>query len=108
MRLTLAEHRIDELTVVTGTELQGSRLRVDLEELHAYLLEDRRLDEIARERGTDPVDVALDLTLEFGREVRFRIPLANNIEEGVAELLNDPNTTIGLSDAGAAGSNNLR
>jgi N-acyl-D-aspartate/D-glutamate deacylase len=64
-------------------------------------LEDRRLDEVASERGTDAVDVALDLTLEFGREVRFCIPLANNIKEGVAELLNDPNTTIGLSDAGA-------
>ena len=46
MRLTLAEHRIDELTVGIGTELQGSRLRVDLEELHAYLLEDRRLQSV--------------------------------------------------------------
>ena len=46
MRLTLAEHRIDEFTVGTGTELQGSRLRVDLEELHAYLLEDRRLESV--------------------------------------------------------------
>lgn len=64
-------------------------------------LEDMRLDDAARARGTDPVSLALDLTLEFGREVRFRIPLANNLEEGVAELLRAPNTTIGLSDAGA-------
>ncbi len=64
-------------------------------------LEDRRLDEIARQRGVDPTGLALDLTLEYGRDVRFHIPLANNDEAGVRELLNDPNTTIGLSDAGA-------
>ena len=46
MRLTLAEHQIEELTVGTGTVLQGSRLRVDLEELHSYLLEDRRLESV--------------------------------------------------------------
>ena len=46
MRLILAEHQIEELTVGTGTALQGSRLRVDLEELHSYLLEDRRLESV--------------------------------------------------------------
>jgi len=46
MRLTLAEHTIDELTIGTTTELDGSRLRVDLEELHSYLLEDRRLESV--------------------------------------------------------------
>ena len=46
MRLTLAEHTIDELTIGTTTELVGSRLRVDLEDLHSYLLEDRRLESV--------------------------------------------------------------
>lgn len=46
MRLTLAEHPVTELTVGTETVLQGSRLRVDLEELHAHLLEDRRLKSV--------------------------------------------------------------
>lgn len=46
MRLTLAEHPIDELTVGIGTVIQGSRLRVDLEELHAHLLEDPRLESV--------------------------------------------------------------
>ena len=46
MRLILAEHQIEELTVGTGTVLQGSRLRVDLEDLHSYLLEDSRLESV--------------------------------------------------------------
>ncbi|MBT5051470.1 MAG: amidohydrolase family protein [Rhodospirillaceae bacterium] len=64
-------------------------------------LEDRTLSDIARERGVDPVDVALDLSLESDFETRFRIPLANNDEKAVAELLGHKDTLLGLSDAGA-------
>ena len=64
-------------------------------------LEGRELYEVARERGVAPTDLALDLALENGRDARFSIPLANNDEQGVTELLRDPNTLIGLSDAGA-------
>ena len=46
MRLTLAEHPIDELTVGTETVLQGSRIRLNLDELHSHLLEDRRLESV--------------------------------------------------------------
>lgn len=64
-------------------------------------LVERRLFDVARERGVDAIEVAFDLTLEYQRDVRFRLPLANNDEAGVTELLNNPNTLIGLSDAGA-------
>ena len=67
----------------------------------APALEDRRLADIARERGVDAVDVALDLSLESDFQARFRIPLANNDEKAVAELLRHPDTLLGLSDAGA-------
>ncbi len=64
-------------------------------------LEERRLDDIAAERGMTPVDVALDISLESDFAARFRIPLANNLEDGVRELLRNPYTLLGLSDAGA-------
>ena len=64
-------------------------------------LEERRLAEIAEERGIHWVDLMLDLGLATGLEARFRMPVANNNEEDVAELLRNPDFVIGLSDAGA-------
>jgi N-acyl-D-amino-acid deacylase len=64
-------------------------------------LEERRLAEVAEERGVHPVDLMLDLGLATGLEARFRMAVANNNEEEVAELLLDPHMVMGLSDAGA-------
>lgn len=64
-------------------------------------LEERSLSDIAAERGVDPIDVALDLSLDSDFVTRFRIPLANNLTEGVRQLLQNPYTLLGLSDAGA-------
>ncbi|MFQ5515404.1 MAG: amidohydrolase family protein [Myxococcota bacterium] len=64
-------------------------------------LAERRLRELAEERGTHPVDVALDLALESDLEARFRMEVMNTREDEVAELLNHPSTVLGLSDAGA-------
>ncbi len=43
MRLTLANHPVTEMLFGNGTRLQGSRLRVDSEELRSLILEDPRL-----------------------------------------------------------------
>ena len=64
-------------------------------------LEERRVDEVARERGVDPVDLVLDLSLASNLKARFRLAIANYDEAEVGELLADPNTVLGLSDAGA-------
>jgi N-acyl-D-aspartate/D-glutamate deacylase len=64
-------------------------------------LGERNLAELARERGTHPVDLALDLGLETQLEARFRMPVANSDEDEVALLLSHPGTVLGLSDAGA-------
>jgi N-acyl-D-aspartate/D-glutamate deacylase len=64
-------------------------------------LDDRNLAEVATERGLPPSDLALDLALASELEARFRMPVANTDEEAVAELLRDPTTVLGLSDAGA-------
>jgi N-acyl-D-aspartate/D-glutamate deacylase len=60
-------------------------------------LAERPLAEVARERGRHPLDLALDL----GLEARFRIAIMNTDEGDVGELLRDPHTVLGLSDAGA-------
>ena len=46
MRLTLAEHSVVSMSVGGHTALQGSHLQIDLDELRAVLLEDRRLQTV--------------------------------------------------------------
>ena len=57
--------------------------------------------ELAAERGVDPTDLVLDLALETDLEARFRMAVLNYDEDEVEELLTDPHTMLGLSDAGA-------
>jgi N-acyl-D-aspartate/D-glutamate deacylase len=64
-------------------------------------LEERTVLEVARERGLDPVDLALDVGLASNLEARFRMAVLNDDEDEVAELLTDAHTVLGLSDAGA-------
>src|SRR5438034_1271233 len=64
-------------------------------------LAERRLAEVAAERGVHPVDLALDLSLASGLATRFRLAVLNTDEAVVAELLTHPATMIELSDAGA-------
>jgi N-acyl-D-aspartate/D-glutamate deacylase len=70
-------------------------------EAHPDLL-DRRLGDVAAERGVEPLDCLLDLALEEpGLALRVRTIIANDDEAGVADLLVDDHSTLGLSDAGA-------
>jgi N-acyl-D-aspartate/D-glutamate deacylase len=64
-------------------------------------LEERRMTEVAAERGQHPIDLALDLALATNLEARFRMAVFNHDEAEVAELLAEPATVLGLSDAGA-------
>ncbi len=64
-------------------------------------LEERSVVELAEERGLDPTELVLDLALESDLAARFRMGVLNTDEDEVAELLVDPNTMLGLSDAGA-------
>jgi N-acyl-D-aspartate/D-glutamate deacylase len=62
---------------------------------------ERRLADLAAERGVHPVDLALDLALASDLETRFRLEVLNTDEAVVAELITHPATMLGLSDAGA-------
>jgi N-acyl-D-amino-acid deacylase len=70
-------------------------------ESHPNLAE-RKLIDVAAERGVEPLDCLLDLALdEPGLALRVRTIIANDDEAGVADLLVDEHCTLGLSDAGA-------
>jgi N-acyl-D-aspartate/D-glutamate deacylase len=64
-------------------------------------LAERRLGDVAAERGVHPVDLALDLSLASDLTTRFRLAVLNTDEAAVGELLAHPASMIGLSDAGA-------
>ena len=64
-------------------------------------LEERTVADVARAHGVHPVDLMLDLALESKLAARFRMAIVNFDEDAVAELLTDPHTMLGLSDAGA-------
>jgi N-acyl-D-amino-acid deacylase len=63
------------------------------------LLMERKLADLARERGADPVDLMLDLAV--AGNPRFRASLLNFVEDEVREIVQDPNVLIGLGDGGA-------
>ncbi|WP_341911318.1 amidohydrolase family protein [Ferrovibrio terrae] len=61
----------------------------------------RTVESVAQERGISPVDLILDLAVQSNLRARFRMPLVNFQEDEVEELLQDPNTVVGLGDGGA-------
>ena len=64
-------------------------------------LEGKTVVEIARERGTDPLDTFFDIAVEDQLQTEYVIALFNVHEERVAKLITDPRGMIGLSDGGA-------
>ena len=65
------------------------------------LLEGRTIEEIARERGIDPVDALLDIGLADDLQTTFIVRLLNVDEKRVGDLIADDGNLISLSDAGA-------
>lgn len=59
------------------------------------------LHQLAEARGADEVELLCAIALEGRLETRFRIVLGNDEQDGIAQLLHDPRTILGLSDAGA-------
>jgi N-acyl-D-aspartate/D-glutamate deacylase len=61
---------------------------------------ERRLPDLAGERGVDPVDLMFDLA---GHDLRLRMraDVLNYAEDEVREIVQDPNVLIALGDGGA-------
>lgn len=64
-------------------------------------LEGKTLGELAREQGKSVIDAFLDLAVEENLDTTFRQGKNNVDKEAVKQILNYPNTSIGLSDGGA-------
>src|SRR5262245_2717583 len=64
-------------------------------------LVNRKVTDIAEERGVTPLDVMLDLSLEENLETRFWSVLANNDPDAIAKLLPQDTVLLGLADSGA-------
>jgi len=62
-------------------------------------MERKSVAQVAEERGTDPLDTFLDLALEDDLNIQYT--MAQFHEEGIAQLVKDSRTMIGLSDGGA-------
>ncbi len=92
----------EKLALGRGSALSGWAERADICHLPGHPeLEERPLADVARERGVEPADLALDFALESDLAARFRFGVLNTDEDEVETLLKAPGTIIALSDAGA-------
>ena len=105
----LAAYRDPAWRARAWEEMQGQRgaLPVNFEALavaespeHPDLI-GRKVTDIATERGVNPLDVMLDVSIEENLETRFTSVLANNDPEAIAWLLPQDTVLLGLADSGA-------
>jgi N-acyl-D-aspartate/D-glutamate deacylase len=61
----------------------------------------QNFDEIAKRRGIHVVDLFLDLVVEFGRDLRWYTTVGNHRTDVLEKMVQDTNTLITFSDAGA-------
>jgi len=61
----------------------------------------RKVVDLAVERGCSPLDVVLDISLDDNLQTRFWSVVANDDPDGIAWLLNQEGTLLGLADSGA-------
>jgi N-acyl-D-amino-acid deacylase len=64
-------------------------------------LNGRRVSDLARERGSSPLDVMCELAVAEDLATRFRAYIANDDVDAVGRLLTHEHVVLGLSDAGA-------
>ena len=61
----------------------------------------KNFDEVARARNIHVVDLFLDLVVEYGRQLRWYTTVGNHRTDVLAKMVQDKNTLITFSDAGA-------
>ena len=77
------------------------RARVSESERHKALVSGSTLGELAMARGTTAFALMIDLALEEDLATRFHVPMTNDNEDQIGQMLNDDQLLLGLSDAGA-------
>jgi N-acyl-D-aspartate/D-glutamate deacylase len=61
----------------------------------------KSVGQVARERGVHVVDAFIDLVVEHGKALRWHTTIANDRNDKLDYLVQQPGVTIGFSDAGA-------
>ena len=77
------------------------KMTVQETRVHGEIRNGPTIAALAAERGVHPLDLVVDLSLAEDLATRFRIVLSNDDDDQLAQLLRDPRTVLGLSDAGA-------
>ena len=57
--------------------------------------------QLAQQRGVDPVELMIDLSLEHDFNIFFRQPIANENQDHVLEMMQHPHSLVTFSDSGA-------
>ena len=93
----------NSLATPAGSRLfNGDWSRVEIAASPAHPeLEGRTIAALAEDRGTDPLDLFLDLALSEQLATVYNAKLLNVVDDDVAEMLRHPDSLISLSDAGA-------
>jgi len=89
-----------ELTSNTGELIDWNHVTLERSP-SAPELESRTLASLGRERGTDPLDLLLDLAVADRLATSFIFTYGNDDPGEVTRLLNEEGAVLGLSDAGA-------
>ena len=102
-----ARYRDPQWRVRAEQEISGAwgnivdRARVSESVQHGELVGGPTLGELGKQRGCSAFALMLDLALEEDLATRFHVPMTNDNEEQIAEMLNNDRLLLGLSDAGA-------
>jgi len=103
----MAAYRDPEWRALAAADLEKARMKPRWETFEVSEsarfpeLEGRRINDLAVERGSQPLDVLCEIALEEGLETRFRAYIANDDAAAVGALLTSESVVLGLSDAGA-------
>ena len=92
--------RATEELAHTALPTRWENFEIAESDVHGDLI-DRKLEDVARERGRTPFDLMVELSLAENLQTRFRYVQANDDEEGIEHLLQQDQMALGLSDAGA-------
>ncbi|MEM7017615.1 MAG: amidohydrolase family protein [Pseudomonadota bacterium] len=59
------------------------------------------MGELARQKGVNPVELMIDMSLERDFKMFFRQPIANENQDDVIEMIKHPRSVVTFSDSGA-------
>jgi N-acyl-D-amino-acid deacylase len=103
-RADLVDEALNGPYVTSSVAAEVQARLPDYDHLRALLAptgERPSVSELARWRGTTPVDVLIDLSLAADFNQFFTQPFANQDPQAVEGILRDPHTVIAQSDSGA-------